>query len=170
MWRRLNNSRYLHFADQVHLLNFVYVLIQNENSSMCLTFDNDIHQTEKQQSGGLWTVAAHFKMFFFFLPSNFIDSVPRAQRRIQSISKHNDTFQILSIYCCKDKAGFQHQPQCMALSLCNLWAFADTSSKGLTSHRSFRLHGPPGLSVEFFQKFDNRKADLILKFPEMKQP
>ena len=110
------------------------------------------------------------RCFFFFLPSNFIDSVPRAQRRIQSISKHNDTFQILSIYCCKDKAGFQHQPQCMALSLCNLWAFADTSSKGLTSHRSFRLHGPPGLSVEFFQKFDNRKADLILKFPEMKQP
>ena len=66
VWRRLNNSRYLHFADQVHLLNFVYVLIQNENSSMCLTFDNDIHQTEKQQSGGLWTVAAHFKIFFFF--------------------------------------------------------------------------------------------------------
>ena len=33
---------------------------------MCLNFDNDIHQTEKQQTGGLHTVTAHFKVFFFF--------------------------------------------------------------------------------------------------------
>lgn len=139
MLQLLQMNRYLHFADQVHLLNFVCVLIQN--SSMCLNFDNDIHQTEKQSSGGLRTVTAHFKVFF---ASNFNNNLPREQRRIQSISKHNDTFQIVPIYCCKDKTGFQHQPQCMALSLCNLWAFADTSSKGLTSHRSFRHHGRRG--------------------------
>lgn len=95
---------------------------------MCLNFDNDIHQTEKQQTGGLHTVTAHFKVVFFFLRPISATTLPQAQRRIESISKHNNTFQIVPIYCCKDKTGFQHQPQCMALSLCNLWAFADTSS------------------------------------------